>query len=195
MTKPSETNISKRADVLRASLAKVQGQVRETSEVVEAQRQTASANASARSQWNAAMGTVMTRSADVCNDMLSTRDADPWSTAFAYLVNYCLANIGVARSTDRNEVQAAMLANLARMADELYEAFPSGKRVVTDWRLAIAEMRKLYSVAGPTTLGEVHPFAGTLARQLAILRNRGYPMAGLTEFYAPSDHGLHVIRP
>jgi hypothetical protein len=189
------SSIAKRKEALGASLSKVNSRMHAAAEAVEAGHRNTQSSAAAVSQWAGAMQSLVSRSADVCNDMLATRDADPWSTAFVYVVNYCLANLACARAASTEDVAAGMVANLALMADELYDAFPSGKRVVTDWRIAVGEVRKLLPSSAPGTLPEVHPFAGTLGRQLSILRNRGYPMAGLTEFYAPSDSGLHVVRP
>jgi len=189
------SSFAKRKETLGASLAKVHTQVRATSEKVEKVRKDNADKAATKAQWVTALNLLSSRTADVCNDMLATRGEDPWSTAFAYVTQYCLANLACARFANNAGAQIAMVSNLAVLADELYGAFPSGKRVVTDWRTSIGDVRKLLPAGSPSTLSEVHPFAGTLGRQLSILKNRGYPMSGLTEFYAPSDSGLHILRP
>lgn len=189
------STFAKRKETLGASLSKVHTQVRATSDKVEKARKTNADQAATKAQWVTALNLLFSRTADVCNDMLATRDADPWSTAFAYATQYCLANLASARFANNADVQIAMVSNLVVLAEELYGAFPSGKRVVTDWRTSIGDVRKLLPSGSPVTLAEVHPFAGTLGRQLSILKNRGYPMSGVTEFYAPSDSGLHILRP
>jgi len=189
------SNSAKRKEALSSALGKVHAQVRSTSERIEAQRAANASRTASRGQWVTALNLLTSRTANVCNDMLATRDADPWSTAFAYVVQYCLTNLAAAKYAESLDAQVGMAVNLSLIAEELYAAFPSGKRVVTDWKTAVGDIRKLLPAGNPATLSDVHPFAATLGRQLSILKNRGYPMPGLTEFYAPSDQGLHILRP
>ncbi len=136
---------------------------------------------------------LVSRTAAVCHDLLLTRQrGDVWGTAFAFLVNYSLAHLGLARQCADRKTFDAMLVNLTRMSDAMAKSFPDRKLVIDPWRRAV---KTFGEITPPTYDSKPHPHVDSLSPIVLTLRDTGPSLTEFREFYASSESGLHIIRP
>jgi hypothetical protein len=133
------------------------------------------------------------RTSAVCHDILITRPrGDAWALAFAYLSNAIMANFGMARQCGDKSIFDAMLTNLNRLADAMAKSFPDRKLVIDPWNRAI---RAFGEINAPSYDSKPHPHVDSWSQILLTLRDTGPSLTDFREFFAPSEAGLHIIRP
>ena len=136
---------------------------------------------------------LMNRTAAVCHDLVLTRPrGDNWALAFVYLVDYTLAYLGLARQCNDQRVFDAMVTNLARLADAMSRSFPDRKLVIDPWQRAV---KAFGEIKPPPYDQKPHPHVDSLSQILLTVRETGPSLGDFREFYAPSESGLHIIRP
>ncbi len=136
---------------------------------------------------------LVNRTATICHDIVLTRPrGDAWALAFAYLVDYTLSNIGLARQCNDQKMFDAMLTNLARLSEAMAKAFPDRKLVVDPWRRAV---KAFGDVTPPAYDAKPHPHVDSLSQIMLTVRDTGPSLSDFRELYAPSESGLHIIRP
>jgi len=136
---------------------------------------------------------LMARTSAVCHDIILTRPrGDAWALAFAYLVNYTLANMGLARLCDDRRLFEAMLTTLVRLSAAMAKSFPDRKLVIDPWTRAV---KAFGEVPPPPYEAKPHPHVDSLSQILLTLRDTGPSLSEFREFFAPSEAGLHIIRP
>ncbi len=136
---------------------------------------------------------LINRTGAVCHDLVLTRPrGDAWALAFVYLVDYSLSYLGLARQCNDQRVFDAMLLNLSRLSEAMSKAFPDRKLVIDPWQRAVKAMGDPKS---PTYDQKPHPHVDSLSQIILTVRETGPSLSEFREYYAPSDSGLHIIRP
>jgi hypothetical protein len=136
---------------------------------------------------------LMNRTSAVCHDIVLTRPrGDAWALAFAYLVDYTLAYLGLARQCDDSRTLNAMVANLSRLSEAMAKSFPDRKLVIDPWQRSV---KAFGDVKPPSYDAKPHPQVDSLSQILLTLRDTGPRLPEFREFFAPSETGLHIIRP
>lgn len=144
-----------------------------------------------RTGFARAYSALTAKTAAACHEILQARSHDEWSLGFSYLANYLLAQLAQARQDGNDRVFGAMIYNLARLSAEMKKGFPESALVMDAWERSVQAMG---SVPEPEADAKPHPQADSLSRIVLLLRDTG-PKIGLREIYAPSEKGVHVIRP
>ena len=133
------------------------------------------------------------RTAAVCHDLVLNRPrGDAWALAFVYLVDYSLSYLGLARQCNDQRMFDGMISNLYRLSDAMSKAFPDRKLVIDPWQRSVKAMGDSRTPSYDT---KPHPHVDSLSQILLTVRETGPSLAELREFYAPSESGLHIIRP
>lgn len=136
---------------------------------------------------------LVSRTAAVCHDIVLTRPrGDAWALAFAYLVDYTLACLGLALQGEDKRTYDAMLINLSRLSDAMAKSFPDRKLVIDPWKRSV---KAFGDVQAPSYEPKPHPHVDSLSQIVLTLRDTGPSLSDFREFYAPSEGGLHIIRP
>ena len=145
------------------------------------------------SEFQARYLELVSRTEAVCHDVVLNRPrGDTWGLAFAYLTNYSLAQLGLARQCGDKQVFDAMILNLTRLADAMSKSFSDRKLVMEPWRRAV---NAFDGVSTPTYETKPHPHVDSISPLLLTLRDTGPSLTDFREFYAPTETGLHIIRP
>ncbi len=145
------------------------------------------------SEFQAKYQELVSRTEAVCHDVVLNRPrGDTWGLAFAYLTNYSLAHLGLARQCGDKQAFNGMLLNLIRLADAMSKSFSDRKLVMEPWRRAVNAFE---GVSTPTHESKPHPHVDSLSPLLLTLRDTGPSLSDFREFYAPTETGLHIIRP
>ena len=136
---------------------------------------------------------LVNRTEAVCHDIVLNRPrGDIWGLAFAYLTNYSLAHLGLARQCGDIKVFNAMLTNFVRLADAMSKSFPDRKLLIDPWRRSVNAFE---NVSVPVYEAKPHPHVDSLSPLLLTLRDTGPSLSEFREFFAPSEAGLHIVRP
>jgi hypothetical protein len=85
-----------------------------------------------------------------------------------------------------------MLTNLVRLSDAMAKSFPDRKLVIDPWQRAV---KAFGEVIPPEYEPKPHPHVDSLSQIVLTLRDTGPSLADFRELYAPSESGLHIIRP
>lgn len=136
---------------------------------------------------------LVNRTSAVCHDVMHSRPrGDTWGTAFAFLAHYTLAQLGLARQCGDKRVFDAMLINLVRLSDAMSKSFPDRKLVIDPWRRSAHAFGE---ISIPNYDPKPHPHVDSLSPIVLTLRDTGPSLGEFREFFAPSESGLHIIRP
>lgn len=191
MNKPPQTGFATTRQKIIDGAKQLDKRLGEVRHIQDANRERAQRLELSRAEFGKAYSTLSLKTAAACNEILQARSHDEWSLGFSYLANYLLAQLGASRQAGDERRFGAMLYNLSRLVAEMKRGFPESALVLDAWQRAI---EALGTAGEPEADAKPHPYADSLSRVVLLLRDTG-PRIALREIYAPSESGLHVIRP
>jgi hypothetical protein len=191
MNKPHSTGFASTRQKIIDGAKQLDKRLGEVRHVQEATRERSRQAEETRAEFAKAYTTLATKTAAACHEILQARTHDEWSLGFSYLANYLLAQLAQARQSGNDRVFGAMLYNLSRLSAEMKRGFPESALAIDAWQRSVDAMG---TPVEPEADPRPHPHADSLSRIVLLLRDTG-PKIGLRAIYAPSESGLHVIRP